>query len=243
MTEHFPSLGKTAPDSFQSLEKTAAPVSKAWQALVPIAPPAALAAVPGLHIWYADLAALAAEASHFESLLDADEREEIRRLRHERDRLNMVVRRGVRRVVLGRELDCAPERLYFERASQGKPSVPGIFFSASSSQSALLLAVARDAELGVDIEDTSAFKFSSALADLCCNRAECDRLAALPVAERATSFLRLWTAKEAVLKLRGAGFRELVDLPRLLETLPPGERVAALDLAPPLIASLAIRGA
>ena len=212
-------------------------------ALTAVAAPTELAAVPGLHIWCANLAALAADAHYFESLLDAAEHEEIQRLRHEHDRRAMILRRGVRRVVLGRELDCAPERLHFERASQGKPCVPGLFFSASSSQQTALLAVARGAEVGVDVEDTSAFKFSSALADLCCCRAECECLAAAPATEKSAAFLRLWTAKEAVLKLRGTGFRELVDLPNLLQQLSSNERVVELPLAPPLVASLALRGA
>ena len=243
MTERFPTLGKTAPDFFQSLEKTAAPVSNAWKTLVPVAPPAALAAVPGLHIWYADLTALAGEAHYFVSLLDAAEREEIQRLRHEHDRHKMILRRGVRRVVLGRHLDCAPERLHFERASQGKPSVPGLAFSASSSQSAVLLAVTHGAEVGADIEDVSAFQFAPALAGTCCSHAEREHLASLPADVQAAAFLRLWTAKEAVLKLRGTGFREQVNLHHLLENLCVGERVADLPLTSPLVASLAIRGA
>ncbi len=220
-----------------------ADLSRIYAALTAVAPPAELAGVTGLHIWCADLAALAADAHYFVSLLDADEREEIQRLRHEHDRRAMILRRGVRRVVLGRELDCAPERLHFERASQGKPCVPGLFFSTSSSQSALLLAVTRGAEVGVDVEDTSAFKFSSALADLCCSRVECDCLAAVPATEKSAAFLRLWTAKEALLKLRGTGFRELVDLPHLLQRLSAAERVVEIPLAPPLVASLAILGA
>ena len=236
----FPRLGKILPDSFQGLEKTAGSVSKVWKTLTTVVPPPVFTVVPGLQIWCVDLAALVSEERYLSSLLDTTEREEIQQLHHAHDRQKMILRRGVRRVVLGRYLECAPEQLRFERAEHGKPRVPGISFSASSSQLAVLLAVARGAEVGVDVEDVSAFEFTSALAGTCCNHAECGRIAELPAAERAVEFLRLWTAKEAVLKLRGVGFREQVDLPRLLENLLVGERVVEPSLAPPLVASLAV---
>jgi 4'-phosphopantetheinyl transferase len=217
-----------------------ADLARIFGALSAIAPPAELAAVPGLHIWCADLAGLAPEANGLAALLDASEHEEIRRLYHERDRLHMVLRRGVRRVVLGRHLHCAPELLHFERAAHGKPCVPGLSFSASSAPQTALLAVTRNAELGVDIEDATQFQFAAELAATCCSDREQGRLAALPEALRAAEFLRLWTAKEAVLKLRGGGFQAGVDLPGLLDHLRAGERVVALPAGPHLCASLAV---
>ena len=240
MTEHFPSLGKKSPDTFQGLEKNADSVSKVRKTLIAVVPPPVFATVPGLQIWQADLTILAPQENYLSALLDESEREDIQRLHHARDRQKMILRRGVRRVVLGRYLDCAPEQLHFECAEYGKPRVPGISFSVSSSQLAFLLAVARGAEVGVDVEDASAFEFTSALAGTCCNRAELNRISELPEPARATEFLRLWTAKEALLKLRGVGFRKQVDLPHLLENLLVGELVVGLSLAPPLVASLAV---
>ena len=233
----FPSLGKTPVNFFQGLEKTTDSVSKVWKTLAAIPLPGGNY---GVEIWLADLATLAPEEDLLSSLLNDTEHEEIHRLHHACDRQKMVLRRGVRRVVLGRYLACPPELLRFERAEHGKPRVPGISFSASSSHQTMLLVVARGAEVGADIEDASAFQFAPALAGTCCSRAERDRITALPEAYRAAEFLRLWTAKEAVLKLRGIGFREQMDLPGLLEKLRAGERVVELPLAPPLVASLAV---
>ena len=210
-------------------------VSKIWKALVAVPPPAAVAGVPGLHIWRADLAALAPEEAHLASVVDETERAEIWRLRQPRDRQRLLLRR-----VLGRYLDLPPALLRFERGLQGQPRLSGLAFSSSCSGDWLLLAMTHGAEIGGDVEEVHECGSTATLIASCCSRSEQDRIAALPAAAREVEFLRLWTAKEAVLKLRGTGFDEGVDLPGLLENLRAGERVVELPAGPQLIASLAV---
>ena len=211
-----------------------------WKTLVAVPPPAAVAEVPGLHLWCADLAALAPEEARLAALLDETERAEIWRLRQPRDRHRLLLRRGLRRVVLGRYLELPPALLRFERGPQGQPRLSGLAFSSSCSGDWLLLAMTHGTEIGVDVEDATRFQLTPALVATCCNQAEQSRIAALPAAAQALEFLRLWTAKEAVLKLRGTGFDEDVNLPGLLENLRSGERVVELPAGPHLIASLAV---
>ena len=100
--------------------------------------------------------------------------------------------------------------------------------------------MARGAEVGVDVECVAAFQFTAGLAADYCSRREQDRLATLPETARAAEFLRLWTAKEAVLKLRGTGLGQDAQPASLLEQLRPQERVVELPAGPDLIASLAV---
>jgi len=214
--------------------------SKVWQTLVALPPPTAVADVPALQLWCADLAALAPEEDRLALLLDETEHAEIQRLRQPKDRQRLRLRRGLRRIVLGRYLDLPPALLRFERGLHGQPRLTGLAFSSSCSGDWLLLAVTRGAAVGVDVEGTDHFSFTPALTGTCCSRAEQARLRALPEPLCAAEFLRIWTAKEALLKVRGTGFHEGVDLPGLLEALRPHERVVALAAGPALVASLAV---
>ena len=196
--------------------------------------------MPALQIWRADLTALAPEEDQLALLLDETEQAEVLRLRQPKDRQRLRLRRGLRRIVLGRYLELPPALLRFERGPQGQPLLSGLAFSSSCSGEWLLLAMTRGVAVGVDAEGLAGFRFTPALAGTCCSRAEQLRIQNLPEPLRAVEFLRNWTAKEALLKLRGTGFREEVDLPGLLEALRPHERVVELPAGPALVASLAV---
>jgi len=211
-----------------------------WKTLTALPPPAAVAELHTLQIWCADLAALAPEEARLARLLDESEHAEILRLRQPKDRQRLCLRRGLRRIVLGRYLDLPPALLRFERGPHGRPLLSGLAFSSSCSGDRLLLTMTHGTEVGVDVEVVSGFVLTPDMVTTCCNRAEQAQLAALPAPARAQGFLRLWTAKEALLKLRGTGFSEAVDLPDLLGSLRAGERVVDLPAGPHLVASLAV---
>ncbi len=217
--------------------------SKVWNAFRPLPVPAVLRAVPGLGIWLADLGPCQAAATELARLLDATERAEVDRLRQPADRVGLVLRRGARRICLARYLGCAPADIRFERGRFGKPAIAtgaGLKFNASRSGAWFCIAVARCVELGLDLERVSGFELPEDGLESVCSAAECRALAALPELQRATAFLRLWTAKEAVLKLRGGGFREPADVSGLLQNLRPGETVAAVDAGAGFVVHLAV---
>jgi 4'-phosphopantetheinyl transferase len=98
--------------------------------------------------------------------------------------------------------------LRFARSARGKPHLAGadLEFNLSHSAGALLVALSRDIELGVDLE--AMVRRTRAVADLARRwfaPHEADALAALPHAQQQAAFLRLWTCKEAVLKCLGSG--------------------------------------
>jgi 4'-phosphopantetheinyl transferase len=99
-----------------------------------------------------------------------------------------------------------PLSFQIELSPKGKPffaNCPDIFFNISHSQTTLAVAFSRN-EIGFDIENIHRHRSSSAIAKRFFTKQEielCDR-------ENQVSpdmFLRIWTAKEAMLKLSGTG--------------------------------------
>lgn len=94
------------------------------------------------------------------------------------------------------------------RTGRGKPyapALPGIDFNLSHARDHVLIGIARAQPLGVDLERIDRKLDAHDLARRFFAGREADALDALPEAERAMAFLKLWTCKEAVLKALGAG--------------------------------------
>ncbi len=98
--------------------------------------------------------------------------------------------------------------LKLEENEHGKPSLQGargLHFNWSHSGEIALVALARDFELGVDVECARAGVQVVELAQRFFAPAEAEALIACDEREREDSFLQLWCAKEAVLKALGRG--------------------------------------
>ncbi|MGZ6123552.1 MAG: 4'-phosphopantetheinyl transferase family protein, partial [Myxococcales bacterium] len=114
--------------------------------------------------------------------------------------------RGILREVLGRALGCGPSEVQFGYGLHGKPYVRGapIRFNISHSGALAVIALAR-VEVGVDVELPRARR-SDAIARRFYAPGEIERLFAEADDERrADAFFRLWTCKEAFLKVTGEG--------------------------------------
>lgn len=150
------------------------------------------------------------------------------------------------------------DELALETGAHGKPALAdgSLAFNLSHSGDCAALAIARGVEVGVDLESPSRPRPHAALAQRYFCRREAEAIAATIGSERETAFLRLWTAKEAVLKALGRGlafgldrleFDLSTEPPTLCRIAPDGGssadwRVCALPLTPPAIGHLAWRG-
>jgi len=193
-------------------------------------------------VWWASPA-----AGHREllSLLDANERGRWSRFRRDEDRARYLVAHALARLVLAGHLGAPAAELGFSAACRhcggtdhGKRrlrAAGGIEFSLSHSGGRVVLAVARDAALGVDVERLNARRDVAALIPAVLSAAEQHALAALPAAENALAVLRCWTRKEALLKATGDG---LAVAPATITVTPPDASPAlvAWAAAPPLAA-------
>jgi 4'-phosphopantetheinyl transferase len=127
--------------------------------------------------------------------------------------------------------DRAPEIARSERGKPYAPSLAGIDFNLSHARDHVLIAIARQQPLGVDLERIDRRIKIEDLARRYFSSAEADALETLPAELRRAAFLRLWTCKEAVLKALGAGLS--FGLEKVSFDLDAGGMTTALsDIAP-----------
>lgn len=119
--------------------------------------------------------------------------------------------------VLAAYLNVPMESVTLRAGAHGRPELAGRFagrlhFNWSHSGERAVLAVARKLpRLGVDIEYLSQRHSYMRLAQHYFGADEYASLTAMPSAERAAGFVRLWTAKEAILKADGRGLAHGLD--------------------------------
>ena len=145
-----------------------------------------------------------AECEILESLLSADERVRAGRFRLEEDRVRFIVARGGLRRILSCYCCAPPHRLKFQPGSHGKPALirpsSGIEFNVSHSGEFALICVTSGVPCGVDLECGLANAEEVAVAE----RFFCPREVEW-LAHTERGFLRLWAAKEAIIKAVGIG--------------------------------------
>ncbi|TVP42477.1 MAG: 4'-phosphopantetheinyl transferase superfamily protein [Gemmatimonadales bacterium] len=115
--------------------------------------------------------------------------------------------RGWTRLVLAGYVGTAPGRLVFTRSPTGKPGIEGgPAFNLSHSGDHLLLAMAPEGALGVDVEEGRRLRDLDGLASRVFSTREREDLFQLPAGPaREAAFLRGWTRKEALVKAMGQG--------------------------------------
>ncbi|NZA27439.1 4'-phosphopantetheinyl transferase superfamily protein [Luteimonas sp. SJ-92] len=110
---------------------------------------------------------------------------------------------------LGGQLDIAPGALALERSAHGRPRFAADprrhDVSWSHSGDGLLMALGEGVQLGCDLEWLRPRPRALELARRYFTVAEADWLAGLAPAVREPGFVRMWCAKEAVLKAYGRG--------------------------------------
>ena len=110
-----------------------------------------------VHSWCVALDVPTAASAAFYATLTEDERQRSARLTFERDRQRFIVAHGMLRQLLGRYLRTPPGHLRFAYNAFGKPELAPEFgtrlrFNLSHSADVALIAVAVDADIGVDLE-------------------------------------------------------------------------------------------
>lgn len=174
----------------------------------------------------------------------------------DRDRDRFIVRRGLLRVILGRYVGCHPGELEYQYGEYGKPELPGwLRFNLSSSRGLALYALARDRELGVDVERMRDDLRHADLADRYFSTAEREELRTLPAGVAMRAFFNGWTRKEAYVKALGTGLVTRLD--SFTVSLTPGAparllaphvsdgrrwTLLSLDVMPGHAAALAVAG-
>ena len=168
------------------------------------------------------------------SWLSPDELRRYRRFYFRADQLRFAVSHLNMRNILASYLQQSPVDLTLAAGSGGKPRLvpaaePPLEFNLSHSRNYGLLAVARDLEVGVDIEEPRSIE--AGMPKRYFSATEIEDLSRLEGDAWLSGFLRCWTRKEAVLKAEGVGLR--VPLDAFDVSVAADEPAALLGVRPP----------
>lgn len=170
------------------------------------------------------------------ALLSDEERVRYERFRVDRDRREFAVAHALLRTTLAELGDRPPGDWRFQTGSHGKPmlaagtSTAPWSFNLSHARGLVACAVARGAEVGLDVELATRATNWRGIASRYFSAAEVAQIDRLGHGERPTRFFELWTLKEAFAKALGVGLSqgldattfELASPGAIACTLPPG---------------------
>jgi 4'-phosphopantetheinyl transferase len=177
----------------------------------PLAPPRSALPAGEVHVWCAAAVLAADHHRRLGATLAPAERDRAARFMFDRDRDRYIAAHGALRAVLAGYLGREPAALAFDQGRWGKPALTGgaasagVRFNLSHAGRLALVAVARDREVGVDVERLRGDVNALEIADRYFAPEEARLLRALPSAERVATFHRFWTGKEALGKAVGKG--------------------------------------
>jgi 4'-phosphopantetheinyl transferase len=146
--------------------------------------------------------------------LGPDERDRAARFVFPADRRDYVAAHALLRRVLSRHGPHPPDAWAFDGAEGGKPAIvagqagePALRFNLSHARGVVACAVARGADVGIDVEPVGPRERARDPrrgTDEILAAAELAALQALPAGERPARFTELWVLREAWVKGRGA---------------------------------------
>jgi 4'-phosphopantetheinyl transferase len=169
------------------------------------------------HAWAVPLVVGDAARQALWDSLAADERKRAEEFRFDELRQRFVVAHGALRTVLGNYIGQQPGDIAFALDDRGKPRLGSeyaatkLHFNLSHSDDLALILVAKDCEIGIDVEQTRDVSRLEHIARRFFHPAEAAAVLATAEDARNDAFLRCWTAKEAVLKAYGTGIAESLD--------------------------------
>lgn len=172
------------------------------------------------HVWAVPLE----EAPDLTGLLSPDERRRAERYVHDAPRRQFTAARGALRLLLGRYTGAAPGSIAFTTTGNGKPVLAGggPHFNVSHSHGLALVALARDLELGVDVE---CVRERDSYPDLARRYFTPREVACVNSLE---AFYHAWVRKEAFLKALGLGLSH--GLERFAVSVPPDDPARVLHI-------------
>jgi 4'-phosphopantetheinyl transferase len=181
------------------------------------------------HIWLEQLPLAPESVSEGKKLLSKAEIVRADRFHHRRDHDRYVAAHARVRQILSKYTGIAPSGLEFDVSEFGKPSLRAagnkrlINFNLSHSGDWILLGVARNARIGVDIEEIKPEAATLDVAERFFTKHEREDLLTLFEGDRVIAFFRCWSRKEAYLKALGCGLSASptdCDVTLLPEALP-----------------------
>ncbi len=161
-------------------------------------------------VWLCHLADFQDKKDYFFSQFSSEEKSRAERFKFDIHRNRFIVSHGFVRTVLAKYLNVKPEDIEYTKGEQGKPCISSnnsvdLQFNLSHTEDIAILAVTRDAAVGIDIEFNERKTDWQGICKRFFNISEQKALFSLPDAQQANAFFDLWTRKEAYMKVLGTG--------------------------------------
>lgn len=152
----------------------------------------------------------------YEGLLSDEERARRDRYKFDHSKREYLLTRALVRTTLSRYAPVPPAAWTFAHNQWGCPRVADpalawLRFNLSNTRGLITCAVARDRDVGVDVEDTERSSETVGIADRFFSPLEVEALGALPPGAQRGRFFDYWTLKEAYIKARGMGLAIPLD--------------------------------
>jgi 4'-phosphopantetheinyl transferase len=188
-----------------------------------------------VHVWRAWTDASTAVVSLMDACLSESERIRAAKFLHKEDQSRYVFSRGLLRNILATYVGARPEDLTFWSNEFGKPLLDepfassDIYFNVSHSMNLVVIAVAFERHIGVDVEFVRSISDVDAIAHRCFTESELELLNG-ESGSKISNFFRCWTRKEAFVKAIGKGLS--VPLNSFTTSLPGGVTSGRLPPVP-----------
>ncbi len=169
-----------------------------------------------VHVWQSSLDLDTDTLNQLRQTLSPDEQSRADRFTFPKLRAHFTAGRGMLRVLLGRYLDRDPAALRFRYNLQGKPALADsagdvLRFNLAHSHGIAVYAVARQREVGIDVERVRPEVAGDDIAERYFSPRELAALRSLPTEQRLEAFFHCWTRKEAYIKAVGKGLALPLD--------------------------------
>jgi 4'-phosphopantetheinyl transferase len=163
-----------------------------------------------VHLWKLKINDFIAHTNELASCLSPEEYARGCRFKGTPNRNSYFVRHAVLRILIAAYSQQRCEQVIFKLGPWGKPELESegsstLNFSHSHSAGLALYAFARNARIGVDIEELRPINDALELSTQYLSRTEAADVLKASIDERSEAFLKLWTQKEALLKVSGIG--------------------------------------
>lgn len=188
-----------------------------------------------VHVWHTALDLAEDAVNRLREHLPEEDRARAARFYFPRDARRWIVARSALRLLLARYTNVHPKQLRFRLNPWGKPALDmadgALRFNLAHSGDVALYAIARDAELGVDVEKVRGERACGEIVRRFFSPREVRAWTALDASARRDAFFRCWTRKEAYIKAVGRGLA--IPLSSFDVSLDPAEPPALLDARDP----------
>ncbi len=161
------------------------------------------------HVWVVTTSRPQSELQYYLKNLDDDELKRYHSYYFLKDKIRYLVSRGFIKDLLAKYLDVDPDVISICRSRYGKPYLDkslneyGIQFSLAHSHDILVIAIARNRRVGIDIEYIHKKVDYLKVASHFFTEREKMTLESLSDSQRRSAFYNYWTRKEALLKAVG----------------------------------------